>query len=856
MPLLKPLRAALAVAGMFSLNAAATPVFINEIHYDNSGTDAGEALEIVGPAGTDLAGWSVVLYNGSGGALYTTTPLSGAIADQFGGFGALALAYPENGIQNGAPDGVALVDNTNAVVQFLSYEGSFVAIDGPAAGLTSTDIGASESSSTVAGQSLQLTGGGTQYEDFVWAAAATSTFGALNNGQTFGAPVDTLGQCFEPATRIHAIQGNGDASPLAGSTGAIVEGVVSGAFQDPIAGMSGFFMQEEGADQDGDAATSEGIFVYTGSNPSADILAIASGDVVRVQGSVSEFNSSGIALTELSGITGMRHCAAGEPPAPVDLALPVSSLDDLERVEGMLVTLAALAIGAPLTVTEVYNLGSFGEAALATGRLYTPTQIVAPGADAIAQQEINDRGRLILDDGSDLDRDTLFPASYPTGGLSATNTLRVGDTLAAPVTGVLDQRYGAYRLHPLDVAGVSFDHANPRPATPSAVGGTLRVASANLLNYFTTLDSGASVCGPAFDQDCRGADSAEEFARQRDKLIAALVAMDAHVVGLVEVENNASAALADLVAGLNAATGAGKYAYVDTGTIGADAIKVGFVYQPGAVAPLGVHKVLDSSVDARVQDSYNRPALAQTFAHNATGQRFTAAVNHFKSKGSDCDDIGDPDTGDGQGNCNLTRVSMAQALIDWLATDPTASGDADFLVLGDLNAYAKEDPLATLESAGYANLAAAHDGETAYSYVFFGQSGTLDYALANTALAKQVTGTTEWHINADEPVALDYNIEWTSSIAKTPAQQAGYYGPGAFRASDHDPLLVGLNLLCGDLDDDNDVDGADRKVWRASLGQCTGAVGFNPRADMDGDSCVGYADYRVWYGCFRAANPR
>ena len=108
---------------------AATPVFINEIHYDNISTDAGEAIEIAGPAGTDLTGWNIVLYNGSGGAVYDTDPLSGTISDEGSGFGVVTLTYATNGIQNGAPDGIALIDDSGTVIQFLSYEGSFTAVE-------------------------------------------------------------------------------------------------------------------------------------------------------------------------------------------------------------------------------------------------------------------------------------------------------------------------------------------------------------------------------------------------------------------------------------------------------------------------------------------------------------------------------------------------------------------------------------------------------------------------------------------------------------------------------------------------------------------------------------------------------
>ncbi len=171
---------------------AATSVFVNEFHYDNDGTDAGEAIEIAGPAGTDLSGWSLVLYNGNGGAPYNTINLSGVIADQQSGFGTTTFSLPVNGLQNGSPDGFALVDPASTVVQFLSYEGSFTAVGGPADGMTSVDVGVSESSSTLIGESLQLTGTGSMAEDFTWTGPVADTFNAINTGQTFvgGTPSD------------------------------------------------------------------------------------------------------------------------------------------------------------------------------------------------------------------------------------------------------------------------------------------------------------------------------------------------------------------------------------------------------------------------------------------------------------------------------------------------------------------------------------------------------------------------------------------------------------------------------------------------------------------------------------------
>ena len=212
---------------------------------------------------------------------------------------------------------------------------------------------------------------------------------------------------------------------------------------------------------------------------------------------------------------------------------------------------------------------------------------------------------------------------------------------------------------------------------------------------------------------------------------------------------------------------------------------------------VGSYAILDSSVDPRFIDTKNRPVLAQTFMDKTTGGIFTVAVNHLKSKGSDCNDVGDPDLGDGAGNCNVTRTLAAQALVDWLATDPTGSGDSDFLIIGDLNSYDKEDPIDAIKAGpddvlgtadDYQDMVFQFQGEAAYSYVFDGQLGYLDYALASASLASQITGVAEWHVNADEPDLIDYDMTF-----KLPAQDA-LYAPDQYRYSDHDPVIVGLKV--------------------------------------------------------------
>ncbi len=174
----------LAGLALFGASSARADVFINEFHYDNSGTDTNEKIEVIAPAGTNLAGWSIVLYNGSGGASYATLNLSGTTTNQCGGHGTVVATVGSTGLQNGAPDGFALVNSSGQVVQFLSYEGTFTATNGPASGMSSTAIPQSETDSTPSGHSLRLTGTGSSYSQFTWAAAATSSFGACNAGQT------------------------------------------------------------------------------------------------------------------------------------------------------------------------------------------------------------------------------------------------------------------------------------------------------------------------------------------------------------------------------------------------------------------------------------------------------------------------------------------------------------------------------------------------------------------------------------------------------------------------------------------------------------------------------------------------
>ncbi|MBK9925000.1 MAG: ExeM/NucH family extracellular endonuclease [Anaerolineales bacterium] len=587
-------------------------------------------------------------------------------------------------------------------------------------------------------------------------------------------------------TPIYSIQGSGLSAAITGNVS--TKGVVVGDFEGTAA-ASGFYIQD--LTGDGDATTSDGIFVYTGSS---DLVSV--GQVVRVTGFARErFNQTTLngSNSNTAAVTAANivNCGTGSVAA-TDVTLPFANADFPERYEGM-----SVRFPQPLVIAEYFNYDRFGEIVLAQPlagetRPFTGTAVDEPGAAANARAAANALSRITLDDVQSAQNPSTL--RHPNGlPFSLSNLFRGGDTVQNAV-GVLGYDFSLYRIIPTGPA--DYTAVNPRTTAPEAVGGTLRVAAMNTLNFFVTADypSGAldNKCGPANSVECRGWDSDQplEFTRQRDKLLTALSGLDADIIGLNELENSTGVEpLNSIVSGLP------DYAYINTGTIGTDAIKVGMIYRPASVTPVGDFKLLTSAVDSRFIDTKSRPSLAQTFQVNATGARFTVVVNHFKSKGSACDDIGDLDLLDGQGNCSQTRRNAAKALVDWLATDPTGSGDPDFIIMGDLNSYAQEDAIDEIKAGSddtigtsddFTNLISNFHGAYAYSYTFDGQAGYLDHALASASLLPQVTGAADWHINSDEPDVLDYDTSFK------PAAQDALYEVNAYRTSDHDPVVVGL----------------------------------------------------------------
>jgi predicted extracellular nuclease len=593
---------------------------------------------------------------------------------------------------------------------------------------------------------------------------------------------------------------------------------------------NGFFLQ----DLTGDAnpATSDGIFVYTGGTPT-----VAVGQLLQLTATVAEFNTGAATntdtaahtVTELTGPTGITVNGTGYTIAPTVVQMPLATQDAMEQVEGMLVTLQG-----PFTVQQNYFLGRYGELTLGTGgRLQTPTNLYRPGTQAQALNTDNIRRSIVLDDGSTVQNPN------PTPYIAADNTVRAGDTVAQ-ITGVIDYGLttssdadpGAYKIHP--TTPVTFTRANPRTTAAGFVGGNVRVGSANIENFFTTLDDGTNLCPPSNTaDDCRGANSALEFTRQRTKIVEELVGLNADVVALMELQNNGSVAIQNLVDALNARLGGTFYARVPDAATGpgTDAIKVGMIYKPSRLTLVGASVSDPAAIN-------NRAPLAQTF-QLPNGEKFNLIGNHLKSK--DCGDstpgAGDADQGDLQGCFNGTRVRQADELRAFAARVQSTSGVTDTLLVGDFNSYAQEDPIADLTSNGFIDQIARFNS-FGYSYVFNGASGRLDQAIANNTLSAKVTGALEWHINADEPLVIDYNLEFKQPAC--PTCDPDYYTPTPYRASDHDPIVIGLNLVHAI----NGTAGRDTLVGTPGDDVITGGAGADTLTGNGGSDTFVYTSMR------------
>ncbi|MBF4617527.1 ExeM/NucH family extracellular endonuclease [Clavibacter sp. VKM Ac-2873] len=564
---------------------------------------------------------------------------------------------------------------------------------------------------------------------------------------------------------IADVQGTGSATPFAGRV-VTVEGVVTADYRG-ASGYAGIVIQTRGSGGATDATpgASDGIFVYLAN---AD-PAVAIDDLVRVTGTASERQGQ----TQISATaTDLVEAGVGVPAAT---RLPDTLRGaDRESLESMLVTPTG-----DYRVGSAHQLDTFGTLWLSAGAdlPVKATDVVRPGAEADRIAADNRARRLLLDDGYNIQ---LTNAAYPAGATqpyySADRVVRNGDVPVFPATPyVLAYGFDDWRLQPttpltsLDAAGrvPTFQSANPRPASSPEVGGDVRIAGFNVLNYFTTLGE-------------RGAATSEEFQRQRAKIVTAITGLDAQVVTLMEIENStrfgepADTATADLVRGLNDAAGKPVWDYVRTPaalqSTPTDEIQNAIIYRNDAVTPVGAAA---TQIDETVWGNAREP-IAQSF--RGGDRTFTVVANHLKSKSGS-----GTQPADGQGFFNADRVAQAKAVARFASELQASSGSDLLYLLGDFNAYSEEDPIQALRDAGFVDLVAAKaPGERTYS--FDGEVGSLDHVLATRAGAAAVTGVGVWDINAPEWAAREYGGAATD-------------GSSAFRSSDHDPVKVGLDTI-------------------------------------------------------------
>ena len=574
---------------------------------------------------------------------------------------------------------------------------------------------------------------------------------------------------------ISVVQGTTAVSPWTDAN-VIVEAVVTADLRKHTGAL---VLEEELRDRDEDPDTSEGIMAAV--SPAFDATV---GTTLRIEGVVAE--KEGVTWIEPTenGVTLINHSGELPPPATMTLPFPEPPGRWLERFESM-----RLIISNPLYVSDTGDLLQNGQITL-TSRPHTfvSTHLFAPGSVLWrTQEDLLARDQLVLDDGSP--NVNLAVPPY----LTSQNTLRHGDEISG-ITGIVlntGDRLGLYPAPGDNLPTVTT--RNRRPNEPPQVGGTLRVCFINAFNYFNGNGSGAGF-------PTNGAKSASEFQRQRDKLAAAILAVDADIVALSELENDGfenNSAIADLTKRLNRDSPVLPiYDFIKPEEdLGFMNIANGIVFRRTRVTVLGKASVLRTGSFA----SRNRPVVAQAFTETASGEKLVVAVCHLRSRLDTGNPTGlDRDQGDGQSSWNATRTRAARELAEWLGTDPTSTNTPRILVGGDFNCYPFEDPVTTMSDAGFQALLPVFHGWSAYSFVYLGRKGTLDHVFASPNVSPLVTGAAAWHINAAEPEFLDYHTDLKGEWLRRESTGTAY------RSSDHDPVLIGLDLRGSRIDSDGD----------------------------------------------------
>ncbi|MFQ3575880.1 MAG: ExeM/NucH family extracellular endonuclease, partial [Cytophagales bacterium] len=595
---------------------------------------------------------------------------------------------------------------------------------------------------------------------------------------------------------IAAVQGTGASSPFVGQTVTVL-GTVTFVSKGQDS-FNGFFIQTPYRQADSDTNTSEAIWVNLSNHD------FRVGDYLEVTGTVTEtFN-----LTQLTNIT-----ASLEPKTntttqfiilndslfslgfydviPNFISFPMNEIAR-ERREGMLVSFKE-----KMTVTENFNLGRYGEVSLSSqGRLYIPTMFIDPNDEdpngttftgssnksaITAYEQLNTARTIILDDNSNKELPSPIPYLSPEG------TLRLGSSIER-LTGVMSYNFGSFRIFPTTTPQFNYNNRPEAPEKPA--NSNLRVCAYNVENLFN------GVNGVFTSANSRGAQNDREYRRQVKKIALALKEIDADIVGLIELENDgfgSGSSLKDLLDSLNVLYGENIYDIAVTpsklpnlaanGRLGRDAIKNAYIYKPSTVSLVG-YELIDDTI------TFDRIPLTACFKHKSSLRYIFPNVNHFKSKGCGGASGLEADQGDGQSCWNPRRLRMADTLvkyIEYMRCLPLEYGNGEDLelIMGDLNAYREEDPIDFLRSKGYVDLFA--DKDTTYSFVFFGQAGSLDHALAKPKLAQQLVKASKWHINCDEPVTMNYGDNDRASNKPKP-QLLNMNTP--FRSSDHDPIIL------------------------------------------------------------------
>lgn len=532
-----------------------------------------------------------------------------------------------------------------------------------------------------------------------------------------------------------------------------VEGILT---QDSrsASGFGGFYLQQADHQTDGDPATSEALFVYTDRDTGEP------GARLRVTGKVKEYHG----LTELVAVRHLHVCGREALPAPVPLALPWTV--NPEQLENMRVTFRH-----PLTVVDNYNLGRYGELALAASDQIQPTEHLPPGDQAYRESIQNRKNRVLLDDNQS--RRNPRPVPWPPAGLSSA-TVRAGDQIEGLV-GVLDFRFDAWRVQP--DREPRFLASNPRePAPPKPTNDSIRIVALNLGNYFNGNGLGGAFPTP------RGAATKAEFQRQQQRLIRTLQAPDPDILAVTELENDGYGP-DSAIAALSSALG-GQWQFVSTpGQDGTDQIRTGLLYRSDRVITTGPPERLDNGPFR----AGGRPPLAQDFRRVDGEESIRVVVPHLKSKSCRGAKGDDQDQSDGQGCYAHRRASEARALANWPGTVSKDRRSMGTLIAGDLNSYAQEHSIALLAEAGFTSMVHQFHPCTPnncdhYTYRYQGEKGTLDYALASETLRPHVIDARSWLVNSDEPRVLGYQGDPDST------------GNGPWRSSDHNPVIVDVKL--------------------------------------------------------------